>query len=317
MTIANERHPLFTLPTELLVHITCHLSLPTYIAAAMTSTCFHSRLMSREIIVYLRARFNLNPHSGNMIVFAYHTGLITRAPTVCEIIFKEFFVCSPTAGREQSVRAWAVLYALHRATRVYYEPLLSEDDAGGQKGLSIEMRSKLCPLHQCGDRRAQNLAFIQRYVHYMLQLEEKPANATFSYIHTLKTYHTIFLQVLKEGDLNVLTFYLQTYGPPFQQFRLRGDEYDDINIGASSIGTPLWLPPREEQQQQQHQTDVAINFAAPSNSVLPKSASNLDHIDRRNFCRCHLNQVSSGQAMRLQVKKTLEQYGVHVIDGCS
>jgi hypothetical protein len=316
MTIANERHALFTLPTELLVQINCHLSLPTYIALAMTSTCFYSRLMSREIMVYLRARFNLNPHSGNTIVFAYHTGLITKAPTVCEIIFKEFFVCSPTAAREQSVRAWAVLYALHRATRVYYEPLLSEDDAGGQKGLAIEIRSKLCPLHQCGDRRAQNLAFIQRYVHYMLQLEDKPANATFSYIHTLKTYHTIFLQVLKEGDLNILTFYLRTYGPPFQQFRLRGDEYDDINIGAStSTGSPLWIPPRQEQQQQ---TDDPITFAAPSNSsISPRSASNLDHIDRRNFCRCHLNQVSSGQAMRLRVKHTLEQYGVHVIDGCS
>ena len=68
-----------------------------------------------------------------MIVFAYHTGLITKAPKVCEAIFQEFFFGAQRQAREQSVRAWAVLYALHRATRVCYEPLLSDDDSIGQE----------------------------------------------------------------------------------------------------------------------------------------------------------------------------------------
>lgn len=333
----NIRHPLYTLPTELLVQVSCQLSLPTYVSLAMTSTVLFSRLMSREVILYLRSRFDLNPQSGNMVVFAYHTGLITKAPKVCEAIFQEFFSCivdqpkSDTAVRDQTVRAWAVLYALHRATRVCYEPLLSDDnfDVGGgpegrrekQKRVVVDSqehsRSKFCPLHQCADKRVQNLLFIERYVHYMLQVDDQrqimssvftKSTSAFSSIHTLKTYHTIFLQVLKEGDLDVLKFYLRTYGPPFRHFRLRGDEYDDINIGAATGACSLWQP---IPQQLQH---YSLNFNTPIDQSAHTSSS-LDHTDRRSFCRCHLTtQVASGKELRRKVKHTLEQYGVHVID---
>ncbi|KAH8552278.1 hypothetical protein BGW37DRAFT_304347 [Umbelopsis sp. PMI_123] len=327
----NTCHPFYILPTELLVQITSRLSLPTYIALAMTSSVFFSRLMSREIILYLRSRFDLNPQSGNMIVFAYHTGLITKAPKVCEAIFQEFFSCtvdrtvSSTAVRDQTVRAWAVLYALHRATRVCYEPLLSDDNSEFGHGLDKEKQKRLvvdsqersiyCPLHQCMDRRAQNLAFIERYVHYMIQVDDQrhlmssdTLNTTFSNIHTRKTYHTIFLQVLKEGDLNVLEFYLRTYGPPFHHFRLRGDEYDDINIGAASGTCPLWLPMPQR-----------LTYAKPTSTdgtgptVFDHSAHHTDHT---NICRCHFaTPATSCQELRRQVKSILEQYGVHVIDG--
>lgn len=333
----NVRHSLYTLPTELLVQISSQLSLPTYITLAMTSTALFSRLMSREIILYLRARFDLNPQSGNMIVFAYHTGLITKAPKVCEAIFQEFFSCpvdqlkTDTAVRDQTVRAWAVLYALHRATRVCYEPLLSDDNfeigAGSQHGYKEKQKRvvvdsqelyKFCPLHQCADKRVQNLAFIERYVHYMLQVDDQRhivtsssniSNSSFPYIHTLKTYHTIFLQVLKEGDLNVLEFYLRTYGPPFQNFRLRGDEYDDINVGAATTSAfPLWL----SMPQQLQPCSAELNDPGQTTSA----SSNLDHAERRIFCRCHLaTQAASGRELRRQVKSILEQYGVHVIDG--
>lgn len=328
----NVRHSFYTLPTEILVQITSRLSLPTYIALAMTSSVLFSRLMSREIILYLRARFDLNPQSGNMIVFAYHTGLIIKAPKVCEAILQEFFSCtfdkvkSTIVVRDQTVRAWAVLYALHRATRVCYEPLLSDDNSDFGHGLDKEKqkrvvvdsqeRSTLCPLHQCMDTRIQNLAFIERYVHYMLQVDDQrhlmtsdALNTAFSNIHTRKTYHTIFLQVLKEGDLNILEFYLRTYGPPFQHFRLRGDEYDDINIGAASGACPLWLP-----MPQRLSSPKSPSSGPTADSTFFDPSTH--HIDHTNICRCHLAvPAASGQELRRQVKFILEQYGVHVIDG--
>lgn len=430
-----ETPSLLQLPTELLTKLTTHLPFPSYIALAMTCKTLYARLFSHEIIFYLKNRFNLNAQSGSMIVFAYQTGLITKAPRVCEAILDEFFNgrADDEAGKSavgsalsqasvstaintrkeqfKTVRFWAVLYALHRAIPVYFDTMLEGDgtdlhgpltnplsqsqatqNASASNILSITTQSSVTCLpaeptsdttqqrmrttspyfttetqHFKPPTSTQNLAFLEKYISYMHNASDgaiphkyavntinspssssesasvitgigalSPSATLPSNIHTRKTYHTIFLHVLKSGDLDILEFYLRTYGPPFGNFRLRGDEYDDLeglDLGGGPVDnsvahvsgtnqgygvTNIGILTTSHQQSQHHlQHNHSNNVLSP---LVPASVAatwvfgngNTDSVNGDIGGTVYGN---TGKELRRKVKKLLEKYGVTVSDG--
>ncbi|RUS19987.1 hypothetical protein BC937DRAFT_86610 [Endogone sp. FLAS-F59071] len=422
---------LLQLPTELLTKLTTHLPFPSYIALAMTCKTLYTRLFSHEIIFYLKNRFSLNAQSGSMIVFAYQTGLITKAPRVCEAILDEFFngraddeasksavgsalsqasVSTAINTRKEqfkTVRFWAVLYALHRAIPVYFDTMLEGDgttdlhgvpltnslsqsqatqNASASNILNITTQSSVTCLstvptsdttqqrirttspyfatetqHFKPPTSTQNLAFLEKYISYMHSASDgviphkysinttnssssslksagmvtgagalSPSVTLPSNIHTRKTYHTIFLHVLKSGDLDILEFYLRTYGPPFCNFRLRGDEYDDLEgldlgggpvddssayVSGTSQGygvTNIDILTTSHQQSQHHLQNNHPFVPASVAATWVFGNGNTDGVNGEIGGTVYGN---TGKELRRKVKKLLEKYGVTVSDG--
>ncbi|CAG8571747.1 11110_t:CDS:2 [Ambispora gerdemannii] len=217
-----------------------HLSLTEYSYLSRTCKTFYLHFQ-RELIHYLKNVYGLSVRSGSLVLFAYTAHLQYRAPRLLDRIFDEFFIDtvdsqvppppSPVTDDldddddEMAVdfsdpnwpMYWSVLYSLDKQPN-YLPPAMLDSEVENEQmpnpkvqfleKYASRMNAKFASRNGGGGGRvvgglgASNNRGRRHQDWHLADIRQK------------KTYRMLIMQNIRYGDVDLLKFYLERYGPP-------------------------------------------------------------------------------------------------------